>query len=101
LAHEVQIFTQARSEENVFITHLLDEERAMLVGVVLCELIQRTRSAQDQEQLPDTLIALPYLEMTPHTRLITGELRAMLKGKGSTIGLPNLIVTALAQEYDG
>jgi len=41
---------------------------------ILCELIQRTRSVQDREQLPDTLIALPYLEMTPHTWLLTGEL---------------------------
>jgi len=67
---------------------------------ILCELIQRTRSVQDREQLPDTLIALPYLEMTPHTWLVTGELGALFRRKVITVGLPDLIVAALAQEYD-
>lgn len=77
----IAFFKSARSPEKYSVTHLLDEERAMLVGVVLSELIQGTRSAQDREQLQNTLIALPYLEMTPHTWLLTGEIGALLRGK--------------------
>jgi len=65
-ALEVQIFTPAHSEENIFVTQLLEEERAMVLGIVLSELIQCTRSAQEREQLHDTLNTLPYLEITAH-----------------------------------
>jgi predicted nucleic acid-binding protein len=96
----IAFFKPAHSPEKSSVTHLLDEERVMLVGVVLSELIQGTRSAQDRKQLQDTLIALPYLEMTPHTWLLTGEMGAQLRGKGLTVGIPDLIVAALAQEFD-
>lgn len=96
----IAFFKLAHSPEKSSVTHLLDEEMVMLVGVVLSELIQGTRSVQDRKQLQDTLIALPYLEMTPHTWLLTGEMGAHLRGKGITVGIPDLIVAALAQEYD-
>ena len=96
----IAFFKSAYSPEKTSVTHLLEEDRVMLVGVVLSELIQGTRSSQDRQQLQETLIALPYLEMTPHSWLVTGEMGAALRGKGITVGIPDLIVVALAQEYD-
>lgn len=96
----IAFFKSAHSQEQPSVTQLLDEEKAMLVGVVLSELIQGTRSHQEREHLQDTLIALPYLEMTPHTWLLTGEIGGELRRKGPAVGIPDLIVAALAQEYD-
>ncbi len=96
----IAFFRSAHSQEKPSVIHLLDEERVMLVGVVLSELIQGTRSHQERAHLQDTLIALPYLEMTPHTWLLTGKMGGQLRGKGMTVGIPDLIVAALAQEYD-
>ena len=96
----IAFFRFSHSPEKPSVLHLLDEERVMLVGIVLSELIQGARSTQEQEDLQDTLIALPYLEMTPHTWLLTGEMGGELRGKGVTVGMPDLIVAALAQEYD-
>jgi len=96
----IAFFKSGHSPEKSTVTYLLDEDRVILVGVVLSELIQGTRSSQDRQQLQETLIALPYLEMTPHSWLVTGEIGAALREKGITVGIPDLIVAALAQEHD-
>ena len=96
----IAFFKPGYSPEKSTVTYLLDEDRVILVGVVLSELIQGTRSNQDRQQLQETLIALPYLEMTPHSWLVTGEIGAALREKGITVGIPDLIVAALAQEHD-
>ena len=96
----IAFFNPAPSQEQSSVLHLLDQEKVFLIGVVLSELLQGTRSPQDRQQLQETLIALPYLEMTPHTWLLTGETGARLRGKGITVGIPDLVVAALAQEYD-
>jgi predicted nucleic acid-binding protein len=95
----IAFFKSGHSPEKSSVTYLLDEDRVILVGVVLSELIQGTKSNQDRQELQETLIALPYLEMTPHSWLLTGEMGARLRGKGITVGIPDLIVAALAQEY--
>jgi len=95
----IAFFKPAHSLEQSSVTHLLNEERVMLIGVVLSELIQGARSSQDRKHLQDTLIALPYLEMTPHTWLLTGEMGGQWRGKGMTVGISDLIVAALAREY--
>ena len=96
----IAFFKSGHSPEKSSVTHLLDEDRVILVGVVLSELIQGTKSNQDRQELQETLIALPYLEMTPHSWLLTGEMGAALREEGITVGIPDLIVAALAQEYD-
>jgi hypothetical protein len=96
----IAFYKPAHSPEKSYVTRLLDEERVMLVGVVFSELIQGARSAKDRQDLQETLIALPYLEMTPHAWLLPGEMGTTLRGKGLPVGIPDLIVIALAQEYD-
>jgi len=70
----IAFFKSAHSPEKSSVTSLLDENRVMLVGIILSELLQSTRSPQDRQQLQETLIALPYMEMTPHSWLLTGEM---------------------------
>jgi len=71
----------ARTPLAPLFNRIIDEDRVILVRVVLSELIQGTKSNQDRHELQETLIALPYLEMTPHSWLLTGEMGTALRGR--------------------
>ena len=78
---------------------LLDREEVILVGVVVTELLQGVRSKPERETLHDLLLALPYLEMTFETWVSAGDLSLVLLGKGRTLGFPDLLMAALAQQH--
>jgi hypothetical protein len=77
----------------------IDRDEVVLVGIVVTELLQGVRSKRERETLHDLLLALPYLEMTFETWLSAGELSSLLLRKGRTLGFPDLLIAALAQQH--
>jgi len=78
---------------------LIRGERAAVVGVVLAELLQGCRSAQETEAILINLAGLPFLEARFSTWRQTGVLSASLRRKGITLPLSDVLIAALAMEH--
>lgn len=95
----ISFFNRPTSVEKHTLDDLLDRDAVVLVGVVLTELLQGVRSKPERETLHDLLSALPYVEMTFETWLSAGDLSSVLRRKGRTMGFPDLLIAALAQQH--
>ena len=95
----ISFFNRPASIEKRTLDDLLDRDEAVLVGVVLTELLQGVRSKTERTTLYDLLLALPYLEMTFETWHSAGALSSLLLRKGRTLGFPDLLIAALAQQH--
>ncbi len=71
-----------------------------MVGIVLAEILQGSRSQQELEQLTDWLKALPYLDETQETWTKVGSLSFQLRRHGVTVPMADLLIAALAIEQD-
>lgn len=94
----IPFFNQPDSEEKRALDFLIDTDEIALVGVVLAELLQGCRSQKEQREIKDTMLWLPYLEMTRGTWIKTGEISSGLLRRGMAIPLSDLILAALALE---
>ena len=79
---------------------LIDADEVCLVGVVLAELLQGCRTPTERATLSEALLALRYYEVSQSTWLRTGDLSAHLLRKGVTLPLSDLVIAALAIEYE-
>jgi tRNA(fMet)-specific endonuclease VapC len=95
----IAFFNRPSSVEKRTLDDLLDRDEVALVGVVVTELLQGVRSKPERETLHDLLLALPYLEMTFESWLSAGDLSCQLLRKGRTLGFPDLLIAALAQQH--
>jgi predicted nucleic acid-binding protein len=95
----ISFFNRPTSVEKRTLDDLLDRDEVILVGVIVTELLQGIRSKTERETLHDLLLALPYVEMTFETWLSSGELSSLLLRKGRTLGFPDLLIAALAQQH--
>ena len=71
-----------------------------VVGVVMAELLQGSRSQQELEQFTEWLTALPYLAESQHTWAMVGNLSYQLHRNGTPIPMLDLLIGTLALEYD-
>ena len=95
----IAFFNRQLSREKVEVDRLLDREEVLMVGIVLTELVQGTRSVKERGLITDGLLALPYLEMTQSTWLLTGDIAFGLLRKGITVATPDLIIAALSLDH--
>ena len=95
----IAFFNRQGSQEKVEVDCLLDKEEAMVVGPILTELIQGTRSEKELRIIKDVLSVLPYVEMTKATWELTGGIGLEFRRKGFTVATVDLMIAALAQEY--
>jgi len=69
-------------------------------GVVLLELLQGIKSAREEEQVKNALLALPHLEMSRDLWIKAGNLSSQLRAKGQILPLSDIIIANLAIEHD-
>ena len=67
-------------------------------GIVKYELVQGVRSEKQEKALLDGLRAVSFLEMTESLWIKAGRLSSVLRKKGVTIPLSDIIVAVLALE---
>lgn len=77
---------------------LIDSDEVAMIGVVLAELLQGCRTPKERDALKETILALPYVEMTPSVWIRAGETSSALLRRGITLPMPDLIVAAVALE---
>ena len=78
--------------------NLIDDERVLMVGVVLAEILQGSRGEAEYAALLPRLGVFPYREMSQATWAKVGEIAAHLRRLGQITPLTDLSIAALALE---
>jgi hypothetical protein len=92
----IDFFRSADSPHSLHLKQLLREERVILQGLVLAEVIQGIRTQKESGIVKRALQKLPYIEMTREAWEKAGEISASLLRKGITIPLSDVIVASCA-----
>ncbi len=79
---------------------LLANDEVFMVGPVLAELLQGTRSSSEFVFFASRLTQLPFLEAHQDTWVRAGELNYLLRQEGRMLALCDLVISALALEHD-
>ena len=95
----VHFFRSRGSPEHREVDRLLTREEVVMVGPIMAEILQGARSIEEFDQLRIRLAALPYVEATLETWSRSGALSYQLRQQGNTIGLVDLLISALALEH--
>ncbi len=94
----INFFNRPESKEKQIVDLLLDQERICLVGIVLSELLQGTKSEKEANLLISKLTALTFLETNSNIWVKTGLISANLRRKGIVLPLSDILLAAIAQE---
>ena len=79
---------------------LIRTGQVALAGVVLAEVIQGISSADEQGLVVDHFLSLTYFETTRQTWEKAGTLSKLLRSRGITVPLTDLVLAAIAIEND-
>lgn len=94
----VRFFNAPHSEEKARVDKLLTDNRVVMVGAILSELLQGSRSRKDYNQIKDKMTAFPYVETSKNTWVQIGETSFRLRKQGITIPLTDILIATLAKE---
>jgi predicted nucleic acid-binding protein len=80
------------------VLHLIDEDRVCCIGIVLAELIQGTKSAEEIKTLKDFISVFTFLEESVELWEKAGELSFSLKKAGKRGPLSDCYIAAAAHK---
>jgi len=83
-----------------FLSKALEEDRVSTCGVVLAELLQGCRHPKDQKMILGHFEILPYLEWKEKDWVLLGEKSALLRSKGLTLPLNDIMIILLAMRHN-
>ncbi len=92
----IEYFRRRESPTQVELRHLLERDQVIVAGVVLTELLRGARSEGEFEFLTRTLGLLPQAEASEDTWVRCGEVSYSLIRQGTTIGLVDALIAAIA-----
>ena len=78
---------------------LLDENRAVVTGIILAELLTGIANEKEQHFLEECFLGLPFLETTRQVFAAAGKMGATLRKKGITMPISDLLIAALAKAH--
>jgi predicted nucleic acid-binding protein len=79
--------------------NLLDENRASITGIILAELLTGINDEKEQRFLEECFLGLPFLETTREIFARAGKMGAVLRKKGLTMPISDLLIAALAKTH--
>ena len=88
------------SEAGKELDRLLAAGEVVMVGPVLTEILQGSRSVNELEFFATRLTALSFLEATQETWVNAGQLNHLLRREGKLMALSDLVIATLALEHD-
>jgi len=95
----IAFFNRPHSVEKRTLDDLIDTDGVAVIGVILTELLQGCRTQKERDEVKETMLALPYIEMTQPLWIRAGETSSALLRRGITLPIPDLIVAAVALEH--
>ncbi len=79
--------------------NLLDENRAVVAGIILAELLTGIHNDKDRDFLEESFLGMPFLEATRDIFAMAGKMGATLRKKGITLPISDLLIAALAKAH--
>lgn len=95
----IEYFRSGEGRASEALDVLLDEERALLCGVVEAEILRGLRP-EEQGRISDLFRALPYLEAERRDWVKAGERLGELRQRGINIPLTDALIGALCLRHD-
>ena len=79
---------------------LINADRVRLCGVVVAELLQGAVGPKENAAVEELADTIPLLESDDQIWMASGRLSRRLRRQGSTVGLVDCYIAALAQEHN-
>ncbi|HYA12238.1 MAG TPA: PIN domain-containing protein [Thermodesulfovibrionales bacterium] len=92
-------FFKQHSETGDKLSELIIKNVVWTCGIVLFEIIQGVKTEDEKATLLETLLILPYVEMTQPLWQKAGELSATLKKKGVNLPLSDIFIATICLEH--
>lgn len=92
-------FFKQQSETGDKLSELIIKNVVWTCGIVLFEIIQGVKTEDEKTTLLETLLTLPYVEMTQPLWQKAGELSATLKKKGVNLPLSDIFIATICLEH--
>jgi predicted nucleic acid-binding protein len=92
----IDYFNKPNSKIGKAVEKVIKQEKALIAGIILTELLQGARAQEEYDVLLDSMLALPILETELSTWIEAGRLAFALRREGITIPTTDLIIAALA-----
>ncbi|HSW62251.1 MAG TPA: PIN domain-containing protein [Dissulfurispiraceae bacterium] len=93
-------FLKAAPQSSGHMAGLISANALCVCGAVLFELLQGVRSDTEKKRILSAIGGLSYYEMTQLAWHYAADLSAGLKKSGTTVPLSDILVAALAHQYD-
>ncbi len=94
----IEFFNRDKSVIADSLEKLIMEDKVVVAGIVLTELLQGTKNEKEFHAVLDTMTALPFLESRMNTWIEAGRISFSLRRKGITIPTTDIIIASLAIE---
>ena len=94
----IEYFNHRHSQAGETVEMLLREERVVIAGIVLTELLQGAKIKREFDAILDSVAALPFLDATLNTWIEAGRISYSLRRKGVTVPTTDIIIASLAIE---
>ena len=92
----IDYFNKPNSKIGKAVEKIIKQEKALIAGVILTELLQGARVREEYDALLDSMLAIPVLETGLNTWIEAGRLAFELRRQGITIPITDLIIASLA-----
>jgi len=93
-------FFNSDSESSRLVARLVEENRAVIIGPVIYEVLQGARSREESDVVLSALLGLDSVETTMHLWIKAGELSSGLRKKGVTLPMSDVLIASAAIEND-
>lgn len=95
----IEFFRKPDAALTLHLKRLIREEKVVMTGMVLAEILQGIKSQKESGLVRDHLLKLPYLETTRNVWENAGDISASLRRQGIKIPLSDLIIAAVAMAH--
>lgn len=96
----IDFFRNQAGEIGDMVAALIEQDRAVLVGPILSELLQGLKTHQEAGSLSELFKILPYLEITRGDWEMAGDFLRKLRRNGVTVPLSDAVIAAVAKNND-
>jgi len=81
------------------VTRLLQENRLVITGLIIAELLQGMKGIKEEEKISDLLTAISTIELTTDLWIKAGKTSLSLRRKGINLPLTDIAIATLAIEH--
>ena len=92
-------FFRGKREYVEEVTRLLQENRLVITGLVIAELLQGMKGIKEEEKISDLLTGISTRELTTDLWIKAGKMSLSLRRKGINLPLTDIAIATLAIEY--